>query len=96
MTNKQAIDKLSLINLQDVVNYSICVQGHLHLSWWEYSLELSIFNTWDDEGQPITFLEGQLPNYATFMRILNYLYNLGLPVLLVEHIPVTEVINDSP
>ncbi len=91
MNNIQTIEKLSLLNLQIAVNYSICVQGHLHPNFWEYFLGLSISNTWDDEGQPITFLEGQLPDYTAFMGILNYLYNLGLPLLLVEHIPVTEV-----
>lgn len=91
MTNKQASDKLSLLNRQDAVNYQICVQGHLHLSWWEYFLGLSIFNTWDERGQPIAFLEGQLPDYTALMTILNYLYTLSLPILLVEHIPVTEI-----
>ena len=91
MTNKQASDRLSLLNLQDAVNYQICVQGHLHLSWWEYSLGLSISNTWDERGQPIAFLEGQLPDYAALMGILNYVYTLDLPLLLVEHIPVIEV-----
>ena len=91
MTNRQESEKLSILKLQDAIVYSICVQGHLHLSWWEYFLGLSIFNTWDDEGQPITFLEGQLPDYTALMTILNYLYTLGLPILLVEQIPVTEV-----
>ena len=92
MTNQQESKKLSLPNRQEAVVYSICVQGNLHLSWWEYFLGLSIFNTWDDEGQPITFLEGQLPDYTALITILNYLYTLGLPILLVEQIPVTEVI----
>ena len=91
MTNQQEIEKLSLLKLPDYIVYSICVQGHLHLSWWDYFLGLSIFNTWDDEGQPITFLEGQLPDDTALITILNYLCTLGLPILLVEQIPVTEV-----
>ncbi|MDJ0690244.1 MAG: hypothetical protein QNJ41_17250 [Xenococcaceae cyanobacterium MO_188.B32] len=91
MNNQQEIEKLSLIKLRDSIVYSICVQGHLHLSWWDYFLGLSIFNTWDDEGQPITFLEGQLPDYNALITILNHLYTLGLPILLVEQIPVTEL-----
>ena len=91
MTNQQESEKLSLLNRKDTIIYTICVQGHLHLNWWEYFLGLSIFNTWDDEGQPITFLEGQLPDYNALITILNYLYTLGLPILLVEQIPVTKV-----
>ena len=91
MTNQQESEKSSILKLRDAIVYSICVQGHLHLSWWEYFLGLSIFNTWDDEGQPITFLEGQLPDYTALITILSYLCTLGLPILLVEHIPVTEV-----
>jgi hypothetical protein len=62
--------------------YLIRVQGSLRASW---SDRLGGMRITPDEDRPgCTVLEGKLLDQAALMGVLNGLYGLGLPLLLVE------------
>jgi hypothetical protein len=62
--------------------YVIRVRGALRASW---SDRLGGMRITPDEGDAgCTVLEGPLPDQAALMGVLNGLYDLGLPLLLVE------------
>ena len=63
--------------------YRICVQGYMHESWSERlgGLRITIGNF---KGQEVTELTGQLRDQAELAGVLNTIYELHLPILLVE------------
>ena len=63
--------------------YRICVQGFLHESWSERLAGLRI-TTGNFKGQAVTELTGQLRDQAELAGVLNTIYELHLPILLVE------------
>jgi len=63
-------------------SYHIRVKGSLRANW---SDRLGGMRITPDEGDPgCTVLEGPLPDQAARMGVLNGLYDLGMPLLLVE------------
>ena len=63
--------------------YRICVQGFLHESWSERLAGLRI-TTGNFNGQEVMELTGQLCDQAELAGVLNTIYELHLPILLVE------------
>jgi len=64
--------------------YLIRVQGSLRASWSDWLGGMRIRADPDDPG--CTVLEGELPDQAALMGVLKGLYDLGMPLLLVEYV----------
>ena len=64
--------------------YHIRVQGALSPRWADYLGGVNIVVD-DEQETPCTTLEGEILDQATLLGILNSLYNLGFPLLMVEY-----------
>ena len=64
--------------------YRICVPGHLEASWSPRLGGMNITESRNSEGDLETVLVGRLPDQAALSGILNTLYELNIPVSLVE------------
>ena len=67
-------------------NYRIRVQGFLDESWSERMGGLQITTSILKDQGPVTALVGQLRDQAELAGVLNTLYELHLPLLLVEYL----------
>jgi len=75
------------LTLGTPATYRIRVQGRLNASWSERLGGLRI-TTRRRAGQiPVTTLVGQVRDQAELIGILNSLYELHLPLLLVQNLP---------
>lgn len=64
--------------------YHICVQGYLDASYSGRLGGMTIrTQVLEDEG-PVTTLQGRLLDQAALAGVLDYLYDLRLPILSVE------------
>ena len=68
--------------------YSINVQGRIDPGWSDRLEGMTISDATIETGIPITNLEGELSDQAALAGVLNTLYELHLPVLLVERMNV--------
>jgi hypothetical protein len=66
--------------------YRIRVGGHLAASWSDRLAGMIISQEMSDEGLPTTTLVGELCDQASLAGVLNTLYELHRPVLLVERL----------
>ena len=69
--------------------YAIHISGRLDTSWSDSLGGLTI--TYEEEkerqdGKPVTVLYGCLPDQAALFGIINTLYNLRYPLLLVRYL----------
>jgi hypothetical protein len=64
--------------------YCIKLQGSLDASWSDTLGGMSVVMKPDDAGRPVTTLAGQVADQAMLLGVLNYVYDLGLPLLLVQ------------
>jgi hypothetical protein len=68
--------------------YHICVQGAIDPTWSDRLDGMKIHLS-ADEGQPrVTTLEGELSDQAALAGVLNSLYELHLPILMVMRLGV--------
>jgi hypothetical protein len=74
----------SPLTMQGPAIYRIHVRGQLDKSWSDRVGGMQITETHGADGQTETILVGRLPDQAALTGILNSLYELHLPVLLVE------------
>jgi len=66
--------------------YRICIRGNLPKRWSDRLGGMTI-STIDRAGEgPVTELSGRLPDQAALSGVLNTLYNLHFPLLLVEYL----------
>jgi hypothetical protein len=68
--------------------YAIHIAGRLEQNWADRLGGLKIISIAenDESNGPVTALEGCLPDQAALLGILNTLYNLHYPVLLVRYL----------
>jgi hypothetical protein len=66
--------------------YRIRVGGMLAENWSDRLGGMVITYGTSDEGRPVSNLMGELSDQASLVGILNTLYNLHYPVLLVERL----------
>ena len=66
--------------------YQIAVQGRIDPSWSGRLQGLSIRQPAEDMDPPVTTLEGELTDQAALVGVLNALYELHLPVVLVSRL----------
>jgi hypothetical protein len=64
--------------------YQICVQGRIDPNWAGLMAGMTIRLTIEKAVPPVTTLEGELSDQAALLGVLNSLYELHLPVLLVH------------
>ena len=67
-------------------NYKIAVQGQIDPTWSERLEGMTICPATRDASPPVTTLEGELSDQAALAGVLNTLYELHLPVLLVKRL----------
>lgn len=63
--------------------YQIRLQGTLDSRWSEV-VSMRIDTARTPDGHAVTTLEGELPDQAALLGVLNLVYELGLPLLAVE------------
>jgi hypothetical protein len=64
--------------------YYIQVQGWLNESWSEDLGGLTISARLDADRRPVTTLTGELLDQAALLGVLTQVYDLGLPLMLVQ------------
>ena len=69
--------------------YKICVQGAIPVSWSDRLEGMAITVTELADASAVTTLVGELPDQAALTGVLNTLYNLHAPLLLVERLADT-------
>ena len=79
------------LRLDMPATYQIQVQGFLDESWSDRLSGVTI-TSGEEDGAPVTILSGKLADQAALFGVLNTLYDLHLPVLLVEYLPVNSAI----
>ena len=65
--------------------YRICVQGFIDKSWSERLGGMHISTSKQGEQSPVTDLIGTLMDQAELAGVLNTLYEMHMPILLVEY-----------
>jgi hypothetical protein len=78
------------ITFDGPARYRILVKGSIPVNWSDRMDGMSIRQEAADDGAPVTILEGELADQAALTGVINTLYELHLPILLVEQV------NNSP
>jgi hypothetical protein len=66
--------------------YRIVLQGALDASWQNFVGDLRIQVRHEGARQAVTTLTGRVIDQAALMGILNFVYDLGMPLLSVERL----------
>jgi hypothetical protein len=64
--------------------YQISVQGRIDPNWSDLLDGMTICVTTGEGGLPVTTVDGEFSDQAALLGVLNSLYELHLPVLLVK------------
>ena len=64
--------------------YRISIMGTLDKKWSDYYGGMTIENVSDPERFAMTWLNGRLADQSALMGVLNALYDIGCPILVVE------------
>ena len=73
--------------------YQIRVQGRIEPKWAGFLAGMTIRLTTEEACPPVTTLEGELSDQAALLGVLNSIYELHLPILLVlcqSYIPASD------
>ena len=66
--------------------YEISIQGHLDKRWAARFEEMSLENTFDGQGSPVTVLSGMVIDQPALHGILAKIRDLGITVISVNRI----------
>ena len=66
--------------------YQICVQGSIDPHWYDLLEGMAVCLTGTEADFPVTTLEGELGDLSALAGVLNTLYELHLPILLVKRL----------
>ena len=72
------------LTLGTPATYRIVIQGCLNSSWSGSFSDMVISNELAQNGSDISMLTGPLVDQAALFGVLDHLYGLGFPLLLVE------------
>ena len=72
------------MRLETPASYRIQVQGHIGEGWADRLGGMVITRAFSEKNRPITILIGHLSDQAELSGVLNALYDLHMPLLLVE------------
>lgn len=82
-----ATQKIGRVKFEKAGKYRIQVGGHLENHWSDRLAGMRITVSGSgDEGNPVTMLVGHLRDQTQLSGVLNSLYDLHLPILLVEYL----------
>lgn len=78
------------LTMYETAVYRICLQGALDETWAEYlGAGLRVQVSGHTPATTITTLTGKVSDQAALLGLLNSLYNVGLPLLSVDHLETT-------
>ena len=72
------------LRLDAPASYCIRLQGVLSNSWSDHLGGLDIEVNYEPDKPPVTILLGQLVDQAALYGVLNFVYDLGYPLLSVK------------
>jgi hypothetical protein len=64
--------------------YRICILGTLDKKWSDYYGGMTIENVSDPEHCAMTWLTGRLADQSALVGVVNALYDISCPILMVE------------
>lgn len=76
--------------------YRIVVEGFLVDEWSDRMGGMTIKREMDQNGMVNTLLVGELADQAALAGVLRSLYNLHMPLIVVEHLPSPEPPHSDP
>jgi len=71
--------------------YRILVKGSIPVNWSDRMDGMSIRQAATDDGEPVTTLEGELADQAALTGVLDTLYELHLPIILVKQVDDSQI-----
>lgn len=74
------------LTLDDAAHYRIYAKGRFDSDWLDMLSGVWVICKHQTVGKDITILVGEVADQAALMGVLEQLYNLGFPLLLVEYI----------
>jgi len=74
------------LSLDGRATYRITLQGLLDLSWADELGNMRIRHTRQAGKAPITTLTGEVTDQAALTGLLNFVYNLGFPLISVTYL----------
>ena len=88
-------DQKKRVKFENPGGYRIEVQGMLDENWSDRLAGMRIIPDEHEADAPVTRLVGHLRDQAQLSGVLNTLYELHLPILLVRYIPPNDRGNDG-
>lgn len=76
----------TLLFYDNPATYQICVQGQIDLSWSDRLEGMTIVTRLEEDNNTVSTLEGELSDQAALAGVLNTLYELRLPVIIVKRL----------
>jgi hypothetical protein len=73
------------VSLLEPAVYRISIQGILDKNWSEYCCGMTIEHESDPKRDTMTILSGRLVDQSALIGVLNWLHDLGCPILAVEY-----------
>jgi hypothetical protein len=71
--------------------YRICILGTIDKQWSDYCGGMTIEHQSGLNQYPMTILTGQLIDQSALVGIINSLYDMGCPILMVECVEAGEL-----
>jgi hypothetical protein len=82
----RGIVKRQGLHLDDPARYCIYAQGLFDAAWLDLLSGVWVIHRQQPSGSGITILTGNVADQAALLGVLQQLYCLGFPLLLVEHL----------
>jgi hypothetical protein len=79
------------ITFDGPAGYRILISGGIPENWSDRMDGMSIRHETPDNGVMVTILEGELADQAALIGVINTLYNLHLPIILVASIVIGQI-----
>ena len=76
-------DLMRHLSVSSPALYRITLKGGLDETW-STTLGMKVSTTRDSDQHPVTTLTGEVIDQAMLLGVLNYVYDLGMPIMLVE------------
>ena len=78
------------LRLDDTAHYRIYAQGLFKADWLDMLSGVWVIASHQPDGKGVTLLSGEVADQAALMGVLEQLYSLGFPLLLVEYMAGAE------
>lgn len=75
--------------------YRITVLGYVGDDWSDFVGGMTVTKTLDEERRPVTTLIGEMVDQAMLLGVLNYLYDLCLPLVQVQWLDQDEGVSEQ-